>query len=158
MRGRDKDERDERDVSTRHFVGSFGRDGEGEEVQRAKKIRRFIPWNERERVLEGRGKIVVSRDVAGIVKDGEARVERVCDCKKRAQTSATMKINVPRRRARFVSIRRTLFSLILPLLHLSTPPFHRAFHRGEILISKRNESPILDAAPRIDRSKIFKFD
>ena len=30
-------------VSTRHFVGSFGRDGEGEEVQRAKKIRRFIP-------------------------------------------------------------------------------------------------------------------
>lgn len=158
VRGRDKDERDERDVSTRHFVGSFGRDGEGEEVQRAKKIRRFIPWNERERVLEGRGKIVVSRDVAGIVKDGEARVERVCDCKKRAQTSATMKINVPRRRARFVSIRRTLFSLILPLLHLSTPPFHRAFHRGEILISKRNESPILDAAPRIDRSKIFKFD
>lgn len=43
VRGRDKDERDERDVSTRHFVGSFGRDGEGEEVQRAKKIRRFIP-------------------------------------------------------------------------------------------------------------------
>lgn len=118
----------------------------------------FREMRKRERVLEGRGKIVVSRDVAGIVKDGEARVERVCDCKKRAQTSATMKINVPRRRARFVSIRRTLFSLILPLLHLSTPPFHRAFHRGEILISKRNESPILDAAPRIDRSKIFKFD